>query len=398
MRIKYEIAAENDSDKIEKLNKRCTQCFEKLNGTKISFLINDIFQKIITDGDSGLILWKLSQDLQVLTNELGTKETLKEQANDKYSIEILWREAILSHKYFNKENSGNKNKYTETLSRSLSSLVQSGELFEIIDGDNLVFFSKELNGMLRYFHLRQTEFVKRFNNDNPENSITEAPHVLSIIGPQSSGKSTLLNYVFGCKFLTSSGRCTRGVYGSILELNKPVNKSKFLLVLDTEGIDAAERQNISSTSAIHFDRTLILFCLSVSNIVIINSPSELNNEMQEILKICAFSLNHLRVHTATMPKIIFVLNQTADPSIETRKSALKLLINRLDQEIENDRKTELIKISSLIKLTENDLYTLPPAFDIDLVDKPGEELFKRGVIKQIPSLNFALKCSMLRLS
>ena len=94
MRIKYEIAAENDSDKIEKLNKECTECFEKLNGTKISFLINDIFQNIITDGDSGLILWKLSQDLQVLTNELGTKETLKEQANDKYSIEILWRELI----------------------------------------------------------------------------------------------------------------------------------------------------------------------------------------------------------------------------------------------------------------------------------------------------------------
>ena len=398
MKKKYEIAAENDQDKIETLNKHCSQCFIKLNDSKISYIINNIFQKIIMDKDSVLILWKLSQELRVLTNELGTKEALKEQANDKYSIEILWREAILSHKYYNKNNWGKKDDYTETLSKSLSSHVQTGEPFELIDGDNLVFFSKELNSMLRYFYLRQTEFVQHFNSANPENIISEVPIVLSIIGPQSSGKSTLLNYVFGCKFLTSSGRCTRGVYGSILELNKPINKSKFLLVLDTEGIDAAERQNISSSSSIHFDRTLILFCLSVSNIVIINLPGELNNEMQEILKICAFSLNHLKVHTANMPKIIFVLNQIADPNLENRKSALKLLINRLDQEIENDKKTEKIKISSLIKLTSDDLYTLPPAFDIVVVDKPGEEIFKKGVIKQVPSLNFALKCSLLRVS
>ena len=99
-----------------------------------------------------------------------------------------------------------------------------------------------------------------------------------------------------------------------------------------------------------------------------------------------------------MPKILFVLNQIADPNLENRKSALKLLIHRLDQEIENDKKTESLKISSLIELTSDDLYTLPPAFDIVVVDKPGEEIFKKGVIKQVPSLNFALKCSLLRVS
>ena len=290
------VELKKDQDRVEILNEQCSQCFKKMKEIKISYIINDIFQKIITDSDSVLILWKLSQDLRILTNELNIKEVLEEQANDKYSIEILWREAILSHKHFNNKNCGKKNEYFETLSRNLSSNVQTGEPFELIDGDNLVFFSKEINSMLRYFHLRQTEFVQNFNSANPDNIITEAPIVLSIIGPQSSGKSTLLNYVFGCKFLTSSGRCTRGIYGSILELSKPIKKSKFLLVLDTEGIDAAERKNISSTSSIHFDRTLILFCLSVSNIVIINLPGELNNEMQEILKICAFSQSSESTH------------------------------------------------------------------------------------------------------
>lgn len=38
--------------------------------------------------------------------------------------------------------------------------------------------------------------------------------VITILGPQSSGKSTLLNFLFGCDFSTSEGRCTRGVYGT----------------------------------------------------------------------------------------------------------------------------------------------------------------------------------------
>jgi len=38
--------------------------------------------------------------------------------------------------------------------------------------------------------------------------------VITVLGPQSSGKSTLLNFLFGCDFATSEGRCTRGVYGT----------------------------------------------------------------------------------------------------------------------------------------------------------------------------------------
>ena len=141
-----------------------------------------------------------------------------EQANDKYSIEILWREAVLSNKYSNAK-LRSINEYFDYLSRSMCNNVISGEPFELIDGDDLVFFSKEINSMLRHFHVKQTDFVQRYNKGPIK--ITEAPIVLSIIGPQSSGKSTLLNYAFGCKFLTSSGRCTRGVYGSVMELNEP---------------------------------------------------------------------------------------------------------------------------------------------------------------------------------
>ena len=201
--------------------------------------------------------------------------------------------------------------------------------------------------------------------------------------------------MFGCKFITSIGRCTRGVYGSLLELNKPINKSKFLLVLDTEGIDAAERKHISTSSSIHFDRSLVLFCLSVSNIVIINLKGELNNEMHELMRICAHSLNHLKIHKTNMPRIVFVLNQNADLSLEDREISLRLLIENLDEGFSN-KKEHMQKISELIQLTKDDIFTLSTAYQIERVDLPGEEIFKKRVDIRIPSLHFALDCSSLR--
>ena len=41
--------------------------------------------------------------------------------------------------------------------------------------------------------------------------------VVAVIGPQSSGKSTLMNYCFGAQFFTSTGRCTSGIYFTLLK-------------------------------------------------------------------------------------------------------------------------------------------------------------------------------------
>ena len=60
--------------------------------------------------------------------------------------------------------------------------------------------------------------------------------MVSIFGPMSSGKSTLLNYLFGTQFLTSTGRCTKGMYGAVIDIKKHKSKFNKLLILDTEGI------------------------------------------------------------------------------------------------------------------------------------------------------------------
>ena len=90
----------------------------------------------------------------------------------------------------------------------------NGEPFELIDGDNLVFHSKDIDKLLQEFYEKQKVMIDNYN-EGTDIKLSAAPIVISILEAQNSGKSTLLNYLFGCRFLTSSGRCTKGVYGSL---------------------------------------------------------------------------------------------------------------------------------------------------------------------------------------
>jgi len=45
-----------------------------------------------------------------------------------------------------------------------------------------------------------------------------------------------MNYLFGTSFLSSSGRCTKGIYSSILRFKDKDGKYKRIMILDTEGI------------------------------------------------------------------------------------------------------------------------------------------------------------------
>ena len=108
-------------------------------------------------------------------------------------------------------------------------------------------------------------------------------YIVSIIGAQSSAKSTLLNYLFKSKFETSAGRCTKGMYFNICHC-----EDRVIMVIDTEGL-------LSASSRDHqFDNRVATFVLSVSNLVILNHKGELNAQQRDLLYICMFSMKFLR--------------------------------------------------------------------------------------------------------
>ena len=72
--------------------------------------------------------------------------------------------------------------------------------------------------------------------------------------------------------MSSSGRCTKGIYGTIITLkNQDDNCYKKILLLDTEGIQAAEARDEK------FDKRIIFYTFCVSHVVLIVNKGEMNH-------------------------------------------------------------------------------------------------------------------------
>ena len=396
----HDASSQTEQKNIDELNIQCGELNELLKNTPMGNVVI-YFNEILQRDDSTLILWKLSQQLVELSKETLRRitnmkpYTVSKQKNNKYTIEILWREALLSRKYGNLSKK-NRDSYNERFATNFSNHVEKGEAFELIDGDNLRFFNKDIDELLIKFYEKQSKELSNINRGKKVH-IKQAPIVVSIFGPQSSGKSTLLNYCFGCKFLTSAGRCTRGVYGSLSKLSRTVNLTDHFLILDTEGLDAIVRGKLQDTSRICFDRTMVLFCLAVSQVVIINVKGDIGFEMQSLLQICGYSLNRLKVRKVAAPKIFFVLNQQADPDPGKHIDSINILMEKLNKEPES-MGIEGSKISDLIQVSRDNLFILPSAFNSEQMNTPGLKLFDTKVIKLSPTIAFADKCADLRLA
>ncbi|KAL7191396.1 hypothetical protein ACSBR2_023466 [Camellia fascicularis] len=90
--------------------------------------------------------------------------------------------------------------------------------------------------------------------------------LVSIIGPQTSGKSTLLNAVFGTTFkqMNAQGggrnKCTQGIW-----LQRAGITERCILVMDLEGTDGKEKQDNTT-----FEKQSAVFALLISDVVLIN--------------------------------------------------------------------------------------------------------------------------------
>ncbi|KAA0706244.1 GTPase 1 Interferon-induced very large [Triplophysa tibetana] len=109
--------------------------------------------------------------------------------------------------------------------------------------------------------------------------------VLSVLGIQSSGKSTMLNAMFGLEFAVSAGRCTRGAFMELIIVSEEMKhqmKFDYMLVVDTEGLRALE---LAEKSIRHHDNELATFVAGLGHLTLINIFGENSSEMQEILQI-----------------------------------------------------------------------------------------------------------------
>ena len=176
------------------------------------------------------------------------------------------------------------------LPKIAAKLLLSGHSFEIMDGDAshvpITWVSAVIEEVKEQLH-------------NPK------VLVVSVLGVQSTGKSTLLNTVFGLQFSVSAGRCTRGVFMQLVSLDEKLSKKmnySHILVIDTEGLHAPELSNEKSNA---HDNEIATFVIGIADVTIINQFGEAFAEMDNILQTVVHALLRMK-KVKKNSKVVFV--------------------------------------------------------------------------------------------
>ncbi|KAF4116476.1 hypothetical protein G5714_003965 [Onychostoma macrolepis] len=134
--------------------------------------------------------------------------------------------------------------------------------------------------------------------------------VLSVLGLQSSGKSTILNAMFGLQFAVGAGRCTRGAFMQLVRVSDEMKTQlnfDYILVIDTEGLRALELGRLSR----HHDNELATFAVAIGNLTLINIFGENPSELQDILQIVVQAFMRMK-KVRLNPSCVFVCQNVSD--------------------------------------------------------------------------------------
>lgn len=135
-------------------------------------------------------------------------------------------------------------------------------------------FSLQLIDENKNFNDKLLTYINRFTDQTDSSGLNY--HIVSVFGSQSTGKSTLLNGLFGTKFDVMDEKkrqqTTKGIWFSHANYiaseslpEKRQDNSKHIFVLDVEGVDGREKADDKD-----FERKSALFALASTEVLIIN--------------------------------------------------------------------------------------------------------------------------------
>ncbi|XP_069383510.1 up-regulator of cell proliferation-like [Paralichthys olivaceus] len=156
--------------------------------------------------------------------------------------------------------------------------------------------------------------------------------VLTVLGVQSTGKSTLLNTMFGVQFPVSSGRCTRGAFMLFLKVGEDLKSElncDFIVLIDTEGLKSPDLAQLEDSY--EHDNQLATFVIGLSDATIINIAMENAAEMKDVLQIAIYTLLRMKM-TSKKPVCHFVHQNVSSVSAQTKTmTERKHLLDQLNE-------------------------------------------------------------------
>nr|XP_023685607.1 interferon-induced very large GTPase 1-like isoform X1 [Paramormyrops kingsleyae] len=210
-------------------------------------------------------------------------------------------------------------------------LMISGYPLELMDGD-------AAHVPLNWIDAVLNEVIKQLGD--------KRIFVLSVLGVQSTGKSTMLNAMFGLQFAVSAGRCTRGAFMQLVELNEDMKMQQsydYVLVVDTEGLRALE---LAGKETLHHDNELATFVIGLGDTTLINIFGENPAEMQDILQIAVQAFLRMK-KVKLSPRCVFVHQNVGDiTASEKNMEGKRRLQEKLDKMTQLAAKEEECDVES----------------------------------------------------
>ncbi|XP_076866538.1 interferon-induced very large GTPase 1-like isoform X2 [Brachyhypopomus gauderio] len=236
-----------------------------------------------------------------------------------FGLEHIFREMGQIYESFRSVQAHKKDYIYEDLSffpKLAADLIKSGLPLELMDGDAahvpLVWVSAVLD-----------ELIKILGD--------QRVFVLSVLGIQSSGKSTMLNAMFGLQFAVSAGRCTRGAFMQLVKVSEEMKaelKFDYILVVDTEGLRALE---LAGKSTRNHDNELATFVIGLGNMTLVNIFGENPAEMQDILQIVVQAFLRMK-KVRLRPSCMFIHQNVGDITAgEKNMEGRRRLQEKLDE-------------------------------------------------------------------
>ncbi|CAI9624524.1 unnamed protein product [Staurois parvus] len=189
--------------------------------------------------------------------------------------------------------------------------------------------------------------------------------VITVLGVQSTGKSTLLNTMFGLQFPVASGRCTRGAFMTLLNVKEDFQEKlgcHFILVIDTEGLKAPELASLEDSH--EHDNELATLVVGLSDITIVNMAMENTTEMKDILQIVVHAFLRMK-EIGKKPNCQFVHQNVSDVSapdknMRDRKKLLEQLNEITKMAADMEKKKEISGFTDVMKYDlEKDNWYIP---------------------------------------
>ena len=240
--------------------------------------------KIYLDDRSCAVLPSLQKKCELSHNELHNKEIFEEKRKEikqtlikqnedlidaSFGVEHLFRELAQVYECtmeMKSEVDKSKLKEVNRFPKIAVQLLLNGYPLEIVDGDAAHIPLLWVTAVLKSIkgHLKNSKMF-----------------VLSVLGIQSTGKSTLMNTMFGVHFAVSAGRCTRGAYFQLMGLKSHATKChEYMLIIDTEGLRAPE---LDSQHTQQHDNELATLVVGLADVSIINIFGEVPTDIKDIL-------------------------------------------------------------------------------------------------------------------